>query len=182
MKSLSLLNNLKVRLKNCTSCSKMLKSRQEVMGEDHYPCFFNGTTNAGIMLVGIAPGRMQNKDGVTEHAFRQGSGKILKKIFMDLDIDINNIFITNIVKCNTPADGKLEKDDIRTCVNNFLKNEIDLIKPKKIILLGNKATQSFYKYMNVSANVCTVWHPAAVMRGFKRYSDYIKQFRSILCK
>jgi len=181
MKSLNLLNNLKLQLRNCATCSKMVQSRKEIMGDNHYPCFFKGTHNTKLMFIGIAPGRLKTLDSANpDSAFKHGSGKILRRIFNDFNINLDDIFVTNILKCNTPSDGKFEIKDVKNCVNNFLKKEIELVNPKKIILLGAKARTYFHRYVGITENVYTTWHPAAVMRGFKKYPDYVEQFKNIL--
>lgn len=179
-----MLNILSSKLKKCNLCPAMVASRFEVMGQDHAPCSFVGNNNAKYMFVGIAPGRLKTKSNKNPQAFKHGSGRILRKIIEDFSIGINDVFITNILKCNTPKNNKFQDNDIKNCTTNFLLKEINYINPEKIIVLGKDAENKFKKYVTSSqkfSNIHYVWHPASVLYG-KKYSDYKKQFEVIFNK
>lgn len=66
---------------------------------------------------------------------------ILEKIFLQKSIDLKKVYITTLVKC--PARNKklgqrlITQQDIDACVG-WLKQEIEHLKPKKIIGFGNR--------------------------------------------
>lgn len=176
-----MLKILSEKLETCSLCPRMVKSRQEVMGDEHAPCSFVGSIGAKYMFIGIAPGRLKTKNNKNPQAFKHGSGRILRKIINDFSINMSDVFITNILKCNTPKNNNLEKQDIHNCVDNFLIQEINLIKPKHIIVLGNDAKNKFKNFVTSIKKFSTihyVWHPASVLYG-KPYEEYKEQFKLI---
>jgi len=176
-----MLETLKDNLKKCSRCPKMVESRMQVMGEDHYPCSFVGDEKAKYMVVGIAPGRVKKekkKEDEEDEAFKYGSGKILKKAFDELGIHEKEVFITNIVKCNTPEDGAFIEEDIELCYKKFLSQEIAIISPKVIFALGRDAQRHLENLVPNGIKVTYLFHPAAVMRGYvgyERFKDVLKE-------
>lgn len=53
-----------------------------------------------------------------------------------MEINTEEIYITNIVKCRPPSNRILQIDEVATCLN-YLRNQVILIQPKVIVLLGN---------------------------------------------
>lgn len=173
-----MLNILSRKLESCSICPKMVQSRKEVMGGEHAPCSFVGKNNAKYMFIGIAPGRLKTKDNKNPQAFKHGSGRVLKRIINDFSINMDDVFITNILKCNTPKDNKISENDVNNCVENFLLKEIELVEPKHVIVLGNDAKNKFKNFVTSIkkfSNIHYVWHPASVLYG-KSYEEYKKQF------
>lgn len=83
-----------------------------------------------------------------------------KKIILEngniIDKSINefqSVYNTEITQCypgkgKTKGDRLPEKNEIQNCINTgFLFSEINLIKPKLILLMGRLSTQTFYKYI-----------------------------------
>ncbi len=175
-------------LVKCSECPKMVQSRKEVMGEDHYPLKPFGNIDAKIMIIGIAPGRLQRKykdpDIKDEYAFQYGSGDILNKIIDKFNIrDI--VYITNILKCNSPSDNIFEEQDVKRCITNFLSNEIKIINPEKIIVLGKQAREYFEKYVVTNSKVYFIYHPSYVMRKLKMkdtkiFENYVLTWKGII--
>lgn len=169
-------------LKDCCKCEKMVKSRTQVMGENNYPCMWAGNEDAKYMFVGIAPGRLDKKfktSSEEDAAFKYGSGEILVQLFKDYSISQKDVFITNCVKCNMPFDGMLLEKDIEMCVTLFLKHEIEIVNPQKIIVLGKLAQNIFKKYF--PKTLCFLMpHPAKVFRGYMQYKDYKILFEKII--
>ena len=141
------LSSLLDNLKQCNKCLKMVESRKILT--DPKPIPPNFTSNEiNIMLIGIAPGRLANcykPENPEEKAFNYGTGEVLRRVFSELKIDLKNIYITNVVKCNMPSDNVLEDKDVANCIELYLKKEIDIMQPKIIILLGNAAYNYLYK-------------------------------------
>ncbi len=182
----STLDKLKEQLLGCSNCMKMVQSRKEIMGDNHYPIPPAYTENSFIMLIGIAPGRLQFNRSETdkdEYAFKMGSGAILDRAFSELGIDKKFMYVTNIVKCTTPSDGNFSSDDVKCCIDNYLRNEIKLVSPVLIIILGKQAQNYFDKYISDTDGAYTVgylYHPAAVSRGFISYKKFKSRLQGIL--
>ena len=65
----------------------------------------------------------------------------MNKAFDGLGINRSKIYIANIVKCRPPANRVPERDEADACLN-YLRNQVILIKPKIIILLGSTALKN----------------------------------------
>ncbi len=81
---------------------------------------------------------------------------IVKKLYEDMNLEdaIENISITNIIKCNTtgeddePSD-KTPKNIKENCINfKILEKEIETLKPKHIIFLTGKSYDEYIEKFN----------------------------------
>ena len=125
----TLLNNIKKDLYNCSKCDICTKKQ----------VFFCGNYNADIMLIGEAPGREEVKES---KPFVGAAGKILTSYLEEIGINREkDLYITNVVKCRpTPLDNpnknkKPNDEEINSCIH-FLIKEIEIVKPKLIVLCG----------------------------------------------
>ena len=51
------------------------------------------------------------------------------------------VYIANIVKCRPPSNRNPEDDEAAACLN-YLRNQVILVKPKIVVLLGNVALKN----------------------------------------
>lgn len=104
-----------------------------------------GDPDSKIMLVGEAPGLQEEK---YSKVFIGPAGRKLAEMLGAIHWDINeDVYICNIVKCRPRApEGSGSQNVIppvqsrRTCVNLFLKREIQIVKPRIIVGIGGPAT------------------------------------------
>lgn len=61
------------------------------------------------------------------------------KAFQGIGLNREKVFITNIWKCRPITNSKL--DEYENVCFNYLRNEVILVKPKIIVLLGNIAVK-----------------------------------------
>lgn len=128
------LDELKAKLQNCAGCS-LGATRTNLV-------FSDGNPEANIMLIGEAPGADEDRLGVP---FVGRAGKLLDEFFQKAGIDRKkDIYICNTLKCRPPNNRKPEPDEKKACAP-YLKFQIDVIKPKIIILCGATALESFIK-------------------------------------
>jgi DNA polymerase len=91
------------------------------------------------MLVGEGPGQEEDLQG---EPFVGRSGKLLDRLLEEeLGIPRSSCYITNVVKCRPPNNRDPLLDEIECC-RPFLQAQIDIIKPKVIMTLGNFATKT----------------------------------------
>ena len=115
----------------CLKCEKcdLCKTRTNVV-------FGVGNPNAEVMFIGEGPGQNEDLQG---EPFVGRAGKLLDKLLFAVDLDRQkNVYIANIVKCRPPSNRNPEQDEAQTCLN-YLRNQVILIKPKIIVLLGSVA-------------------------------------------
>jgi DNA polymerase len=77
------------------------------------------------------------------------AGAVLQRLLTSNGISRHDLFITNIVKCR-PANNRVpRKGEITTCTSHYLFNQIALIDPQLIMLLGGVAAKTMLGISNV---------------------------------
>ena len=97
-----------------------------------------GNFKSDVIFVGEAPGKNEDKHG---EPFIGVAGKKLNSALEMAGVSRDNVYITNIVKCR-PPNNRVPKTDERNTCQEYLKEEISIIKPKIICVLGNTAFNS----------------------------------------
>ena len=91
------------------------------------------------LLIGEAPGAEEDRRG---EAFVGQAGKLLDAMLSAAGIDPDaDVFIANVLKCRPPGNRNPERDEVAAC-EAFLHEQVRLVKPDCIILLGRFAAQS----------------------------------------
>ena len=124
------LNELKLQLNSINDCNLKKNSKKIVLGD--------GNINSPIMLVGEAPGVEEDNAGQT---FLGEVGNLLEKMLNAINIKKENIYTTYAVNFRPPEDRKPTPTEIKR-YSYFLQNQISIIKPKIIILMGSTAMES----------------------------------------
>ena len=114
----------------CRECSVGKVYNKVVLSDGAYG--FRGSPK--VMIFGEAPG----KDEVIEgRPFVGKAGKLLRSTLSQYGYSDRNSIISNVIPCR-PENNKFPKDAslVRSCVDRWLKTEIELLKPSCILLLG----------------------------------------------
>jgi len=178
--SFSPFDELKEQIKNCRKCN-LYKTRTNAV-------FGKGPIDAKIMLIGEAPGMEEDIQGVP---FVGKAGRKLDSILSEAGIDIDQIFITNVVKCRPPGNRNPEPYEIMKC-NPYLVKQIQVIRPRVIVLLGNialslvtgtaggitKMRGKTLEYMSYPA--IPTFHPAYILRNPGSEKIVIEDFKKAL--
>ena len=113
--------------------------------------------------------------------------------FQTVGIKREEVYIANIVKCRPPGNRNPEDDESVACLN-YLRNQVVLVKPKIIVLLGSVAlknilgkeygiTQSRGKWVEKKGiQYMPTWHPAALLRDETKKIDFIKDLKLVIEK
>ena len=113
--------------------------------------------------------------------------------FDTLGIKREKLYIANVVKCRPPGNRNPEDDETIACLN-YLGNQVILVKPKIIVLLGSVALKNILgKEYGITASrgkwvekkgiqYMPTWHPAALLRDETKKIDFIKDFQLVLEK
>jgi DNA polymerase len=103
---------------------------------DKEPVFGRGNMeNPLIMFVGEAPGRNEEKQG---KPFVGVAGRIFGDWVKKLNLSEEDYYVTNIVKCRPPSNRAPKTDETNAC-KTWLYDEINIVNPKIIVLLGRIA-------------------------------------------
>ncbi len=92
-------------------------------------------SKSDIMFVGEAPGRNEDAQGVP---FVGAAGKRLDEALANAGIQRDSIYITNVVKCR-PPNNRVPNTTERDMCSAYLNDEIAIVEPKIICILGNTA-------------------------------------------
>jgi len=176
------MEDLKEAINNCNKC-KLCKNRKNIV-------FGVGNENAKIMFIGEGPGADEDLKGIP---FVGKAGKLMDKAFLALGIKKEDVYIANIVKCRPPNNRDPEPDEVVECIN-YLRNQVIIIKPKIIVLLGRvalnnvlgqeyKITASRGKWIEKKGILyMPTWHPAALFRDENKKIDFIKDLKQVIQK
>lgn len=121
------LNTVRTQVLSCTKCALH-------QGKTHY-VFGEGNPQADIMFIGEGPGRDEDTSG---RPFVGRAGQLLTKIISAMHLTREDVYIANVVKCRPPNNRAPLPDEAGACMPYLLK-QIELIKPKVIVLLGATA-------------------------------------------
>ena len=127
---MSKLENIKNQVIECTKCELCKTRTNSVPGK--------GNFQSDVIFVGEAPGRNEDKHG---EPFVGAAGKRLSAALEESGVTREEIYITNVVKCR-PPNNRVPNTNERTTCQEYLKEEISIIKPKIICILGNTAFNS----------------------------------------
>ena len=114
----------------------------------------------------------------------------MDKAFIGLGINRENVYIANVVKCRPPANRIPHEDEAGACLN-YLRNQVILLKPKIIVLLGSIALKNILgKEYGITAArgkwiekkgilYMPTWHPAALLRDEAKKIEFWKDLKSV---
>ena len=107
----------------------------------------DGRPTAKLMIIGEAPGKEEDLSG---HPFVGASGKFLNSVLEGTGIERDDFFVTNTVKCRPPKNRPPKRLEVDTCTSNYLFEQIELINPRLIMLLGGVAAKKLLGVKSVN--------------------------------
>jgi DNA polymerase len=162
------LNKLKNKIKLIKNCDLKKNATNLVFGD--------GNINSKIMIIGEGPGANEDTEG---KPFVGRAGKLLDKMLASIHLDRKKVYISNVVNYRPPANRKPTEVEIERYLP-YLKNHIEIINPKILLLLGSTALNSLIgnesvisrargKWVQKEIGVSKPWiiasfHPAFLMR------------------
>ena len=177
------LAELDEQVRACTACALHEGRTNTVFGK--------GNPATKVMFIGEGPGREEDLRG---EPFVGRSGQLLTKMIEAIELERDDVYITNIVKCRPPGNRDPQEQEVRCC-ENYLKAQIELIGPRIICALGRVAAHWLLDTNESLADlrrrdlsyegtqVLATYHPAALLRnpGLKRnaWEDF-KRLRDIV--
>ncbi len=183
----SKLNDLMNTALGCSQCNLRSSCSQVVFGE--------GNPRARLMLVGEAPGGDEDRLG---RPFVGRAGQLLDRILKAVNIEREESYITNVVKCRPSANRLPFQSEVDSC-RPYLVKQIEYINPGIVVCLGALATRTLIDrkasitrirgqwYKKDNRRVIATFHPAALLRDpgkkmpvwedFKQVRDYYNNDR-----
>ena len=168
--------------KSCSECDKceLCKTRTN--------CVFGvGNPNADILFVGEAPGEQEDLSGVP---FVGRAGQLLDKFLYAVDINREDVYIANILKCRPPKNRDPLPEEEEVCMD-YLREQVKFIRPKIIVCLGRisamrlikpeyRITREHGQFVRKGGMLLTaVYHPAALLRDASKKEDMLLDMERI---
>ena len=170
---------LKQTCHSCTKCG-LCETRHNVV-------FGVGSETADVMFIGEGPGEQEDLKG---EPFVGPAGKLLDDMMSIIDLDRQNSYIANIVKCRPPMNRDPKEDEQNACID-YLRNQVALIQPKIIVCLGRIAAMKLIRpdfritrehgtWMERNGIWMTaIYHPSALLRDLNKRPDTFEDLLSI---
>ena len=117
-------------VRNCQRCALCKGRTNTVLGE--------GDCDADLVFVGEAPGHDEDISG---RPFVGRAGELLTRMISAMGLSRQDIYICNLVKCRPPNNRAPGPDEIQACWD-YLIRQLQILRPKVIVTLGNPATQN----------------------------------------
>ena len=172
------LQKIHENISKCTLCQLYKTRNLTVPGE--------GNNKADLVFIGEAPGKNEDLSG---KPFCGSAGNILTQVLNHIGLNREDVFITSILKCRPPKNRIPKTIEANLCIENHLIPQLNSIKPKFIVLMGNSAIKHVFKKIEISSehgkvkkknglNYFITYHPAAVL--YRRHlmdtlkSDFMK--------
>ncbi len=121
------LHKLKNKINNIKNCELKKNATNLVFGD--------GNINAKIMIIGEGPGAQEDAAGIP---FVGRAGKLLDKMLGAIQLDRSKVYISNVVNYRPPENRRPTEIEIKKYLP-YLKNHIEIINPKILVLLGSTA-------------------------------------------
>lgn len=167
------------KYKNCQNCPLAQLGRKNIV-------FGEGNPNAKLIIIGEGPGE---KEDTLCKPFIGRSGQLLTKILEQAGLKREDVFITNVVKCRPPKNRCPKPEEIEICTKLLLFNQIKIIEPKIICvlgmtpikaLLGNKINNLPIKMTKIRGQIfkkdnftiIPTYHPAYILRNNKELQNF----------
>ena len=94
--------------------------------------FADGNPQARVMLVGEAPGRDEDIEGLP---FVGRSGKLLDRMLAAIGLDRTQVYIANIIPWRPPGNRTPTPQESAVCLP-FVRKQIELVNPDVLVCLG----------------------------------------------
>lgn len=161
------LDSLAKQVAVCTQCSLHESRTQTVFGV--------GNPDADWLVIGEAPGADEDRQG---EPFVGRAGRLLNSMLLAMGLPREQVFIANILKCRPPNNRDPKPEEVIAC-ESYLRQQINLIKPKIILAVGRIAAQNLlkletpigkmrgqrYQYPDSDLPVVVTYHPAYLLRS-----------------
>jgi len=176
--------NLDLQIFNCDKCSEAKKYRAYPM-----PGFYGSNCFNNVAIIAQNPGlpnEVQKQKTFTfdeieqdyiEGVFKAPIGDFLNTL---LDMHVQDIFYSNVVKCAFPSGYQLNSE-VDNC-KEYLKSQLEIVKPRIVICIGALALHYFLPGVNLakyslktiystSWKIFPIYHPAYL----SRFSDITRK-------
>ncbi len=160
------IDELSQNISTCHLCD-LSKSRTQSMGG-------HGNKNADLMIIDYDVSQSQDS---SNNYYSGRSGETLKNMIENvLNLSIDDVYLTHAIKCKTLKSNRPSPSEWNSC-KPYLFSQIQFIKPKVVVTLGNEAynkvTEDDHNFENVRGHVIDfkdyklipIYHPQYLLRN-----------------
>ena len=140
---------------------------------------YDGSLDSKVMFIGEAPGRDEDEQGLP---FVGRAGQLLNKMLAAINLKRENVYITNVINWRPPNNRTPTDEEILEFLP-FLQQQIDIVNPDFIFLLGGVAAKAIlstplslgklrgtwheYESLQLNKKIYTIvsYHPAFLLRS-----------------
>jgi len=108
--------------------------------------FGNGNPDADVLFIGEAPGKNEDQKG---EPFVGAAGKFLNEMLAMVDLQREDVYITNIVKYR-PPNNRDPLPDEKAAFLPYLQAQLEVIQPKIVVTLGRHSMNCFLPDLQIS--------------------------------
>ncbi len=151
----------------CQNCALAQSCTRKVPGK--------GNHQADILIIGEAPGHDEDLQG---KPFVGRAGQLLDRMLQAIEIDPQQVYITNILKCRPPNNRDPNAEETKSCYQ-FLQAQIQQLQPKVIFAVGRISAQTLlqdqsplgrlrnkqYTLPGTDIPMLVTYHPAYLLRN-----------------
>ena len=171
--------NLEKTCHSCTNCGLCERRHNVVFGV--------GPRTADVMFIGEGPGEQEDLQG---EPFVGPAGKLLDDMLSIIDLNRENSYIANIVKCRPPRNRDPLETEQDACIG-YLRNQVALIQPKIIVCLGRiAATRIIRQDFRITREhgtwvekngiwMSAIYHPSALLRDLTKRPETFDDLLSL---
>ena len=169
----------------CTSCKqcRLHETRTNVV-------FGVGKRDAEVVFIGEGPGQQED---LTGEPFVGRSGQLLDDMMAMIDLNRENTFIANIVKCRPPGNRDPLPAEQAAC-GAWLQQQLALIQPKIIVCVGRIAALYMIRpdfkitkdhgqwFLQDEVHMMALYHPAALLRDPSKRPETFVDLKTLQAK
>jgi uracil-DNA glycosylase family 4 len=139
--------------------------------------FADGTPGSRVMLVGEAPGREEDREGLP---FVGRSGQLLDRMLATIGLARDTVYIANVIPWRPPGNRTPTPEEVQICLP-FIERQIALARPEMLVFLGGASAAALtntkdgilklrgkwltYRAEGVELRALPTLHPAYLLRN-----------------
>lgn len=100
--------------------------------------FADGNPAADVMLVGEAPGRDEDLEGLP---FVGRSGQLLDRMLAAIGLDRQSVYIANVIPWRPPGNRTPTPQETEIC-RPFIERQVELVAPRILVTLGGPSAKT----------------------------------------
>lgn len=159
--------DLETNVQQCTRCELHTGRKQAITGR--------GSLSADLMFVLLAPGTSDDQSGMLCSG---EADTLFSKMLSAINVAIDDVYITSLLKCCVPSRHTITTTELHYCAE-FLKRQIQLVKPKLLVVAGNTAARCLLQRNSSLDDLRAIINPQTNADMASKSTVFSHQFESV---